>query len=148
MIVSEIFYGVTCNRCYELFEEHDISYWSDEGSAIENATENEWLEKENKHYCPNCQRVNDETDEVEILEDYPKQLKTLRNFIKKILKRYSEVYECEKEFLIKFHLNNQPKLEIFEVNYIKDLLGDKFISLDYENNKVNRGICSIKIQKQ
>jgi hypothetical protein len=148
MIVSEIFYGVTCNRCDELFEEHDVSYWSDEGLVIENATESEWLEIGNKHYCPNCQRVNDETDEVEILEDYPKQLKVLRKFIKNILKRYSEVYELDKEFLIKFHLNNQPKLEIFEVNYIKDLLGGKFISLDYENNKLNRIICSIKLSKQ
>ncbi len=35
MIVSEIFYGVKCNRCGEQYEDGEHSFWSDEDNAIE-----------------------------------------------------------------------------------------------------------------
>lgn len=147
MIISEIFYGVKCDRCDEVFEDNDSSFWSDESSATEYATESEWLERGHKHYCPNCQKIDEETDEVVILEPYPKELKTLIQFIKKIVKKNTTVFEFESHFLIKFHLYNQLKLESFEVDYIKSLLGEKFISLEYEDVKYNGLICCLSISK-
>ena len=45
MIVSEIFYGVKCNRCGEQYEDGEHHFWSDESGAIENAMESEWIEE-------------------------------------------------------------------------------------------------------
>ena len=62
MIVSEIFYGVKCNRCGEQYEDGEHSFWSDEDNAIENAMESEWIEEKGKHYCDKCFHYNDEDE--------------------------------------------------------------------------------------
>jgi len=148
MIITEVFYGIKCDRCGKLFEDGEHSFWCDESSAIENSSDSDWSEKNGKHYCPNCHEVNEETDEVKVFEEYPQQLKTLNGFIDKILKGISrDVLEYEDSFLIKCRFYYKPKLDLFEVDYIKSLLGEKFISLDYEQGIYNRSICQIKIKR-
>jgi hypothetical protein len=148
MIITEVFYGIKCDRCGEIFEDGEHSFWSDESSAIENATDSEWGEKNSKHYCSNCHEKDEETDEIKVFEEYPQQLKTLNGFIDKILKGISRnVLEYEDSFLIKCYFYYKPKLDSFEIDYIKSLLGEKFISLDYEVEKYNRFICQIKMKR-
>ena len=148
MIITEVFYGIKCDRCGEIFEDGEHSFWSDESSAIENACESDWKEVNGKYYCTNCCEVNEETDEIKVFEDYSQQLKTLNGFIDKILKGTSrDVLEYEDSFMIKCRLYNKPKFELFEVDYIKSLLGEKFISLDYEEGKYNSFTCCIKMKR-
>ena len=148
MIITEVFYGVKCDRCGEIFEDGEHSFWSDESSAIENASDSEWAKLNGKHYCSNCYEVNEETDEIKVFEEYPQPLKTLNRFIDKILKGVSRnVSEYEDHFLIKCYFYYKPKLDLFEVDYIKSLLGEKFISLDYEIEKYNRFTCCIKMKR-
>jgi len=148
MIITEVFYGIKCDRCGEIFEDGEHSFWSDESSAIENACDSDWKEVNGKYYCTNCCEVNDETDEIKVFEEYPQQLKTLNKFIDKILKGVSRnVFEYEDSILVKCYFYYKPKLDSFEVDYIKNLLGEKFISLDYEVEKYNRFICQIKMKR-
>lgn len=148
MIITEVFYGVKCNRCGELYEDGEHSFWGDESSAIENSTNSDWAELNGKHYCPNCHEVDEETDEIKVFKEYPQPLKTLNGFIDKILKGISrDVLEYEDSFMIKCRLYNKPKFELFEVDYIKSLLGEKFISLDYEEGKYNNFTCCIKMKR-
>lgn len=148
MIITEVFYGIKCNRCGELYEDGEHSFWSDESSAMENAGESDWQEVKGKHYCPNCCEVDEETDEIKVFEEYPQLLKTLNGFIDKILKGINrDVLEYEDSFMIKCRLYNKPKLELFEVDYIKSLLGEKYISLDYEEGKYNSFTCCIKMKR-
>ena len=65
MIKPVTMYSVICNRCGKSFidEFNGIVAWSDEGTAKEQALESEWVEIEDKHYCPDCYEFNDELDE-------------------------------------------------------------------------------------
>lgn len=148
MIVTEIFYGVKCDRCGELYEDGEHSFWNDESSVIENAYESDWRELKGKHYCEVCHEVNEETDEISVFPEYPQHLKTLNSFIDRIVKGLArKVSENESEFQVKFKLYKYSTLEKAEENYIKSLLGDNFISLDYAHGKYNSLSCIIKIKR-
>lgn len=148
MIVSEIFYGVKCNRCGDQYEDGEHSFWSDESSAIENAMESEWIEQKNKHYCNNCHGVNGETDEIIVFEDFPEHLKTLNKFIDRVnFGTARNVFETNSEFTVKCRFYKQPKFKDFEEYFIKQLLGEKFVSLEYEEGKYNSFTCIITFNK-
>lgn len=149
MIVSEIFYGVKCNRCKEQFEDGEHSFWSDEDSALENATESEWIEEKGKHYCPNCYDYNDEFETQSIRPDFPEYVTKLKNFIDKILKSYSAtISEKEDYFEISTGIYSGTSFEKFEENYIKDLLGEKLISLEYQKHeRYTRYDCVILVKR-
>ena len=71
MIKSVTMYSVVCDRCGKSFidEFNGIVAWLDEGTAKEQAMENDWIEIDNKHYCPDCYEFDRE------LEDYvPKMI--------------------------------------------------------------------------
>lgn len=148
MIVSEIFYGLKCNRCGEVYEDGEHSFWSDESSAIENAIESEWHEEKGKHYCTNCHSKSEENDDVVVFGEFPQILKTLNKFIDSVAfgtARY--VSENETEFTVKCRFYKNQKLKEFEELFIKQLLGEKFISLEYEEGKYNSWTCFIKLKK-
>ena len=64
MIKPVTMYSVICDRCGKIYDRDDsIIAWSDEGTAKEQALESEWVEIEDKHYCPDCYEFNDELDE-------------------------------------------------------------------------------------
>lgn len=149
MIVTEIFYGLKCDRCGELHNDSDDhSYWNDEGDAIESAYNSEWSELNGRYYCPSCHKINEDTDEIKVYDEYPAHLKTLNKFLDRIaLCTGREVSEDDREFWVKCNSYKKPKLDQFEVDYIESLLGDKFISLDYEQGRYNRITCVIKFKK-
>src|SRR5690606_8136359 len=104
--------------------------------------ESDWSELNGNHYCPGCHEIDEETDEVKVYEEYPRYLKTLNKFIDRILHGTSRnVFEHSDFFLIKCQFYKKPRLDSFEVDYIKSLLGDKFVSLDYEEGKYNSYTC-------
>ena len=149
MIITKTFYGLKCDRCGELYEDGEHSFWSDESSAIENASDSEWQEVKGKYYCTGCSEVNEETDEVIIYPEYPKHLKILNGFIDKIVKGMGRtVIESEDGFFtVKFRFYNNHKLEEYESNYIKSLLGDLFVSIEYLEEKYKSYYCLIKFKE-
>lgn len=148
MILSKMFYGIECDRCGQLHEDDEHSYWHDSETAIEYAIESDWHEEKGKHYCTNCHEVNDETDLITVFEEYPKRLKTLNTFIDKITQAKSrEVLEYDKEFVVTCRLYNTPKLDDLEELFIENLLAEKFISLEYDKKNHRNSICSIKFIK-
>lgn len=64
MIKPVTMYSVVCDRCGKTYNENDgVIAWLDEGTARGQALESEWIEIEDKHYCPDCYEFNDELDE-------------------------------------------------------------------------------------
>ena len=55
-------YSVVCDRCRASLE--DGANWSDKISAESYALDSKWLKISNKHYCPDCYKLN------ELLNDY------------------------------------------------------------------------------
>ena len=148
MIITEVFYAVKCNRCGTVYDDSEHSFWSDEGISVENALESDWKEVNNKHYCTDCYEIDEETDEIKVYEDYPKHLKTLNTVIDKVLQGLSrQVLEHENTFVVKCRFYDTPILQPFQVEYIKNLLGEKFVSLDYVNGKHNNSECCIILIK-
>ena len=149
MIITEVFYGLKCDRCGTLYEDGEHSFWSDENSAIENAFDSDWQEVSCKHYCCGCSERDEETDEVIIYPEYPKHLKTLNNFLDKVSKSvYRDIIESEEGFFtVRCRFYKRHKLEEYEANYIKSLLGDLFVSIDYIDEKYNTQTCLIKFKE-
>lgn len=137
MITTEIFYGIQCNRCKEDFQDYnDHSFWIDKSSAIEQAMDSEWIEEKGKHYCPNCYELDEETDENKIREDFPIHVKELKKFFDKMVTGISEtVIEKDDCFIISTSLYNRQKLDSFEENYIKEMLGEKLISFECKKHE-------------
>lgn len=158
MIKQETFYAVACDRCGEIHEGGDYSFFSDEDTAIEDAVADDWIEKEDsKHYCPGCYTQDEDTDEITIKPPFPERLITLRNFIKKILKCPDSLAEKEDCFTVSFWLRvSSIRVEInslkpYEENYIRDLLGDNLVFLEYRrSNQSIRSLnseCVITVKK-
>lgn len=148
MILTEIFYAVKCNRCGDVCDNGDYSFWNEESDAVENAYDSGWTELKGKHYCEGCHETNEVTDEIVVFEDYPQHLKTLNSFIDKVVKGLTrKVFEYESDFHVKFKLYKYSRLEQSEENYIKNLLGEYFSSLEYEVGKYDSKSCIIKIKR-
>ena len=116
MIVPEIFYGVKCNRCGEMFESGDYAYYSDESSVLDEALECDWIEQNGKHYCPNCYTQDEETDEFKIYPEIPEVVKKIQKFIRTITKNNPETKE--KQDLFELSFNEFHPIGNAEVNWI------------------------------
>ena len=137
MIIPKIFYGIKCERCGDIFEDGEgSSYWADEDSAFENASEGaEWIEIKSKHFCEGCYEVDEETDEIKVKESYPVYIQEIIAFLNKMTLAMHVVVVLEDVYKVQFRLYHSKKLHDFEVNYIKSLLSNKFISIDEVNER-------------
>jgi hypothetical protein len=136
MIVSEIFYGVKCNRCGEQYEDGEHSFWSDESGAVENAMESEWIEEKGKHYCSECYEQNEETEENTVKPDFPEHVKNLKKFFDKIIVGHSSsILEQEDCLKISKTLYNQTGLNSYDTNYITEITGASLISIDIKKHE-------------
>lgn len=132
MIIKEIFYGLKCNRCGTTFSDGEHEFWSDEDSAIEYAYDSDWIEEKGKHYCVSCHEHNEEKDENVPFPEFPKHLKELDKFLKNINGWDRVINESSDDmFIISKRLYDRDNLLSFEEDYIKGLMGEKFISLEY-----------------
>lgn len=149
MIITEIFYGVKCNRCGDILDDGEHSFWNDECGAEENATNSEWIEDKGRHYCPNCYEYNEDDDKQIPLPEFPAYLKELNKFLKNSIVGYSvEVKETDTEFLVVKPLYNRTKLEDFEIAYITGLAGSNLISITCQKHeRYTRHEVYIKLKK-
>lgn len=61
MIVEVEMYTVECDNCKTVSgADSEFSCWGDKAIALEDAIENNWIEHEGKHYCPNCYTIDDD----------------------------------------------------------------------------------------
>jgi len=64
MIIKETFYAVECDRCKNISNGDEYNFFVDENTALEESVENEYVEYEGKHYCPDCYTIDENTDEI------------------------------------------------------------------------------------
>lgn len=63
-IVKKYFYNIKCDRCGAIAFENE---WSENESDLEDFLyETDFIEKDGKHYCPDCYIVDD-NDECHVL---------------------------------------------------------------------------------
>ena len=130
MIVTATFYGLTCDRCKTDFDDGEHTHWNDETTVLEQASESEWQEINGKHYCPNC--YEDLEDEYVALEPFPENVYDLLTFVQRSLKGYTaSISETTEIFKLKSFFSYKSSLDEYEENYIKGLIGDKLIHLDF-----------------
>lgn len=130
MIVTEVFYGLKCSRCLEQYDDGDHSYWDDEHTVIENALESDWFVTNGKHYCPDCHE--DELPKPE----FPEHIVKIKKFLTQMIRGNSTIInEIDGKFIISKHLYNQVELDSFDENYIKEMLGDKLISIEVKKHE-------------
>lgn len=55
-------YSLVCDNCGETYRHKWTNYalWFDESAPLEYASEEGWIEHEDKHYCPECHEVDDD----------------------------------------------------------------------------------------
>lgn len=128
MIISEIFYGLKCDRCGELYEDGEHSFWSDKDSAIEYSSDSDWEEINNKHYCPECYDRNEETDEITVRDPFPELVKKIEGFIEKVMKKVCYIKEVESGFELSFRTY---ELNTEDVNWLKNFP----IDIRFTNNE-------------
>ena len=63
MIKQVTYYDIICDRCGKSFSEESNTCYPDTESAEMNAMYSEWREMGEKHYCPYCYELDEETDE-------------------------------------------------------------------------------------
>lgn len=146
-IITNVFYAVKCDRCGELHENFDdSSFYFDKNSALEDIENDEWIEQDNKHYCPNCYIVDEETDDIQVKSPYPVTMEKLKRFLAKCLNVSVSVKETDEYFEIKFYTYKSKQLDKADEDYIRHITGDKLISIEYIYDKqYSNATCLIKI---
>ncbi len=64
-IIKQYFYAIECDNCKDNSSYYTDAYMVDELSAKDAAMECEWIEHEDKHYCPECYSQGDD-DSIKI----------------------------------------------------------------------------------
>lgn len=64
MIIEIPMFTVECDRCKKLYSTDEYAGWNDINYAWECASDAEWEDVDDKHYCPNC---FDRDDDGEII---------------------------------------------------------------------------------
>lgn len=148
MIVEETFYAVKCNRCKKMHDDGEHSFWSDESSAVEMSMNSDWIDQDNKHYCPNCYETTENDLDV-VKEPYPEHLVKLQGFCDSIMKGTPcEVNELNGMFKVRKSLHGIKALHSWDENYIRSLLGEYLISIVcVPHERFNLYECFIDIKK-
>jgi hypothetical protein len=73
-MIKEIpMYTAICDGCgKDSNEGAEYSAWNDQGFAFECAQEDNWIEHEHNHYCPDCYHYDDEDELILYTAPYPK----------------------------------------------------------------------------
>jgi rubredoxin len=147
MLVTDVFYGVKCDRCGDLYEDSDgHTFFSSADSPIEGASDDEWKEVKSKHYCPNCY-TKDDDDNVVPKPDYPKSVEIVKEFIKLIKKSTPRITEFTDAFEIRAY-ENYGELMPYDIQWLKDRLGDSLVSIERVDIKNHRNKEIVILLKQ
>ena len=76
MIKQVIYYDIICDRCGKSFSEESEMCYTDKDSALMVAEQSEWIDINDKHYCPDCYELDEVTDEY-VPNKEGKQSKTI-----------------------------------------------------------------------
>lgn len=62
-------YSIVCDNCGKTYVENcnDYTIWLEPDIAIQNAMDEDWIEHEGKHYCPDCYKIG-EYGNIEVKE--------------------------------------------------------------------------------
>ena len=63
MIKEVTYYDIICDRCGKSLAEESEMCYPDTNSALMVAEQSGWQEIGDKHYCPDCYELDEETDE-------------------------------------------------------------------------------------
>lgn len=80
-------YGVKCSRCGCQFEDsyNGYSAWADEQQAWDAAEEEDWIERDGKHYCPCCYEEDEKSGDMVPKSPYPQAFSDFRHRMASIL---------------------------------------------------------------
>lgn len=106
MIVEKEFYAVKCNCCGELYEDSEGTYYDDESLVEDYAIDNDWIEHEGGHVCPDCYEIGGD-DQIELLKPFiqepevkPKtDLERFKELFDSVGIRYKEVNDPDSNFI-------------------------------------------------
>ena len=62
MIKEMTYYDIICDRCGKSLAEESEMCYPDTNSALMVAEQSGWQEIGDKHYCPDCYELDEETD--------------------------------------------------------------------------------------
>lgn len=146
MIITEILYGAKCDRC-SIYYDGEYSFFMDQESIKNELDYSSWLTKDDKHYCSMCYDINEETDEIKVKDFYPECYLLLIAFVRNIIRgSVVRVIEAGDTYLVQFREKWKSPMSIADINYIKELLGKKYVSIEVvEENR--RNICYVRFKK-
>lgn len=69
MIKETIIYTTVCNKCGKVHgEDSEYCGWNDKAYALEQAIDDNWVVFDDVHYCPDCYKYNEVTNEYIVEE--------------------------------------------------------------------------------
>lgn len=125
MIVSQELYAVKCNCCGELYEDPEGTYYDNETMVEEYAIDNNWIEYQDGHVCPNCYEIGDE-DETVLLKPFvtepeikPKtDLERFKELFDSVGVKYTEVNDPDSNFIYIYFKDGDGNESLF--TFFKD----------------------------
>lgn len=142
MFTEQIFYGVRCDRCGEMYESSgDYSYMSDKGEIWEQAWDEGWNEHNGHHYCPCCHKVigkdENEGNIIRVKNGYPQCVQKLKLLLR-LLVGHSPRNE-EREGWLHYNVPLQYKGVLSDLSrqMIERTLNEVVFTIDFSED--NRG---------
>ena len=130
MIVEDVFYGVKCDRCGDMHEEFEYTFFSDNDSAWESASENDWIEDFGKHYCPDCYIMDEDSGDCKPKPEYSNHIKEFKKVFGALISSSVTLIEHEDYFEMKG--TSYKGFGIDKEDCVKALLGKKLIEFKRE----------------
>jgi|ERR1035437_1146929 hypothetical protein len=148
MIITEVFYGVKCNRCGKIHDDSEHAFYSDEDNAVESAIDDEWGGLYGKHYCPDCHSRNEDEDDITPFPPFPNHVKLIRKLFSSMIRSTREIIiENEKGVItLQYSLINSEHLIPCDEAYIKDMLKADLIEMTQLCEKNHQTVISISIK--
>lgn len=139
MITKHIMYGVKCDRCGAQFVDsyNDYTAWADEGDAWSSASEEDWIERNGKHYCPCCYEYNEDENENVVKPPYPQAFRDFRLRMKSILPNLEIREDSKRQFMYTMYYSEYKPIPIVIIEQIASLYG---LAMEVEKVKYGRNL--------
>lgn len=145
MIVEENFYAVKCDRCHKTLSDYnDIEYHVDASAALENLYGKDWIEIDNKHYCPNCYTVHNEDDDAMPKKNFPLMLWKAKSYIENAIGYVGDNWWEETDGQLNIfegYWKQVPTYDIIDahITILKSIIGNDMFSItQIKNNNYHK----------